>query len=124
MAPSQKKYRNSAKGGGSCEETEGIVIRQLAELFAAIGNPIRLMTLYALREQDDNSMKWQEIQKMIGTTGGSLKFHMDKLGAFNLVENYGGKYRITTKGIGLLYLVDELKEKVEKIVRIELETFS
>lgn len=49
---------------------------------------------------------------------------MDKLGAFNLVENYGGKYRITAKGMRLLYLIDELKEKVEKIVRIELETFS
>jgi len=124
MAPSQGKGKDGTEGGGICEETEGIVIRQLAELFAAIGNPIRLMTLYALREQKNNSMKWREIQKMIGATGGSLKFHMDKLGAFNLVENYGGNYRITTKGIGLLYLVDKLKEKVGKIVRIELEMFS
>jgi len=124
MEQNEKKDRNETEGGGYGEKIEEIVINQLADLFAAIGNPIRLMILYALREKNDKTMKWQEIQRMIGATGGSLKFHMDKLGAFNLVESYGGEYRITTKGIGLLYLIDELKGKVEKIVRVELDLFS
>ena len=124
MESNEKENKNGAEGGGYGERTEEIVINQLADLFAAISNPIRLMILYALREKDDNTMEWQEIQRMTGTTAGALKFHMDKIGAFNLVEKYSGKYRITTKGIGLLYLIDELKNKVEKIVRVELELFS
>lgn len=123
MESKEKRDKDETEGGVHGRTGE-IVINQLADLFAAIGNPIRLTILYALREEENNTMEWQEIQRMTGITGGSLKFHMDKLGAFNLVENYGGKYSITTKGVGLLYLIDKLKDKVEKIVRVELELFS
>ena len=105
------------------EMMERKVIGKLADLFSTIGNPIRLTVLYALREQDDSTMEWQDIQKLTGVSGGSLKFHMDKLEAFNLIESYRGRYQITTKGIGLLYLVDILKGKVEKILRADLEEY-
>lgn len=60
---------------------------------------------------------------MTGSSGGSLKFHMDKLGAFHLVENHGGEYQITIKGLGLLYIIDMLKGKVEKRLEMELEQY-
>lgn len=103
-------------------EMEDRVIGKLADLFATIGNPIRLKILYALREQD-SGMKWQNIQKLTGASGGTLKFHVDKLESFNLVENFHGEYQITEKGIGLLYLVDMLKDKVEKILQVEMEQY-
>ena len=105
------------------EELQGKVIGKLADLFAAVGNPIRLKTLYALRERN-GSMKWQEIQDLTGTKGGALKFHTDKLEAFNLIESSGGEYRITSKGIGLLYLVDILRNRVEKTLKVELEQYN
>jgi len=105
------------------EELEFRVIKKLADIFDAIGNPVRLLVLYALREQDDNTLKWQEILEDLGKSGGALKFHMDKLEALDLIDSFSGTYRITTKGIGLLYLVDLLKDRVEKMLRVELEQF-
>ena len=104
------------------KEMEDRVIGKLADLFATIGNPIRLKILYALREQG-SGMKWQNIQELTGASGGTLKFHMDKLESFNLAENFHGEYRITEKGIGLLYLVDMLKDKVEMMLQIEMEQY-
>ena len=104
------------------EELEQRVLGKRADLFAAIGNPIRLITLYELREQQ-TGMMWKEIQEFTKTSGGSLKFHIDKLEAFNLIENHHRKYRITTKGIGLLLLVDILRDKVKIELQTELEQY-
>lgn len=43
------------------EELQGKVIGKFADLFATIGNPIRLRTLYALRERIE-SMKLSHLQ--------------------------------------------------------------
>lgn len=118
-----RKEEKTERRWVSPEKLEERVLGKISDLFATIGNPSRLVTLYELRKHDPTGMKWKEIQEISGVSGGSLKFHMDKLEAFSLVRGHRGRYHITSKGLGLLHLVDLLKDKVEAELRVELEQY-
>jgi len=84
-----------------------------AELFDALGHPVRIKILRAL---DGKSMSFSELKKEIGIdSGGHLQFHLGKLSGLITTDQLGN-YKLTGEGQEALY-VAQVAHRTEETLR-------
>jgi DNA-binding transcriptional ArsR family regulator len=91
-----------------------------AELFEALGHPMRVKILRAL---DEKSMSFSELKKETGVgSGGHLQFHLGKLSRLITTDEFGN-YKLTDEGQEALHVAqtalrsEESKSKEKSIAR-------
>lgn len=92
-----------------------------AELFEALGHPIRIRILESLNK---TPLSFSELKKRIGVeSSGHLQFHLSKLNG--LVETTSeGRYRLTDDGREALRIIGTMKETAEAGSKNGIRRFS